>query len=201
MTTDSRLPLEVPLRNSRRETARRRWLGPRALAVCGLWLAALIAWGCAGIVLPLTPPGEPRLKSFLGVSLGEPLADVELRYRDGSLETSPTGEQTYRIDGVRAGSIEYQTVRYEFVDGSGMQLVLARFAPESAGPVYDALKQALGKPSSLSGPETLGPAKLKAVWERAGSEQVSFSGPLRRLAIVGPWGAILKEDIRMREEE
>lgn len=184
----------VSLRNSRREAARRRWAGG------GFWLAALIAWGCGGLASPLAPRGAPRLNSFLGVRLGDTPADVEQRHPAGAVETSPTGALTYRIDGLRAGSIEYQSVFYEFAKGSGMQLVMARFAPESAGPLYDALKQALGKPSSLSGGEA-GPAGLEAVWDPDGSERVAFSGPLRRLTIVGPRGAPLEEDIRMREEQ
>jgi|YelNatPaOPRAMG01_1025707.scaffolds.fasta_scaffold25289_4 hypothetical protein len=151
-------------------------------------------------LLPSTRAGHPHVSSFLGVSFGESLDDVHEKYPTGREETSPYGAPAYRIDEVSAGNVRYNSVVYEFADGAGMQLVYARFAPGSADYLLKELKGALGEPVSMR--SALGKAhdSVEATWLLPEGELVKYDSELDRLAILGPRGEGLREDIRLRDK-
>jgi len=166
-------------------------------------ICALALWtaGCASAgVEPLQVfVGGPALTSFLGVRFGEMYDEVQRRYPEGASETSPYGAPAYKLSDVRAGSIEYRVVIYEFTEDSGMQLVVAHFTSSSTGDVYQQFKNALGEPSSSGGTNTADPTTVTASWNLAPGDTVTFNGPAHSLVMLGAKGEALKQDIELRE--
>ncbi|MGH7864089.1 MAG: hypothetical protein ACREQB_03810 [Candidatus Binataceae bacterium] len=163
---------------------------------------ATLAAGC-GILFPAirTPawliPG-PNLTSFIGVRFGEPMFRMHLRYPGGEIETSPNGADAYRLRSVKVGSIDYETVLFEFSSDAGMQLAFAKFAPASFNEVLAHLKLSFGEPDVLRQGQAGGSQHLEAVWNLPRGERISFNGAQRIVVLLGPAGAGLRRDIRPR---
>lgn len=169
-------------------------------AVVVLWMCCVLA-GCASVtpLLPSSGPKRPLVASFLGVSFGESFDDVREKYPTGREETSPYGAPAYRIDEVSGGNVRYSSVVYEFADRAGMQLVYARFAPSSADYLLKELKGALGQPVSMRTGLGKTQDRIEATWLLPEGEFVKYDSELDRLAILGPRGEELRQDIRMRD--
>ena len=186
--------------SSKNWRVRRTGLRPLLTAV----VLAAFAAGC-GMLFPAvrTPawliPG-PNLTSFIGVRFGESMVRVHLRYPGGAIETSPNGADAYRLRGVKAGSIQYETVLFEFSSESGMQLAFAKFAPVSSDEVLAHLKGSFGEPDVVRQGQAPGSQNLEAVWELPRGERISFNGARRVVVLLGPGGAGLRRDIRPRLE-
>ncbi len=165
---------------------------------------AILASACGAVLPPLRTPvwlvPGPNLTSFIGVRFGESMMRVQLRYPGGSVETSPNGADAYRLQGVNVGTIQYETVVFEFSSESGMQLAFAKFAPASSDEVLARLKGSFGAPDSLREGQTPGSQSLEATWELPRGERISFSGAQRVVVLLGPGGAGLRRDIRPRLE-
>ena len=168
--------------------------------------AAMALAACAANPLPVSVPSitkllklEPNLTSFLDVRFGDSLNRVQTRFQSGVMQTSPSGADIYRIDNIEVDSIRYVQVDYEFTSQMGMQLVIARFTPDSAGKVLEELVQAVGPPSKQSNPTGSDPANARASWDLVHGERVIFDGPKRFVAVIGPGGGSLKVDLAVRE--
>ena len=167
---------------------------------------ALMLGGCAGAGGPVNFAswfnlGKPNLSSFMGVRFGEPVDRVRRELPDGSLETSPSGAEAYRVENLQTGQVRFDLVLFEFTAGSGMQLVIAHYSAGSAGIVLGQLKSALGAaPHSRNGPG-VGPESLLAQWDLPGNEQVTFDGPESRVVLLGPGGSPLRRDVAVRSAQ
>ncbi|HYL57832.1 MAG TPA: hypothetical protein VEU51_03100 [Candidatus Acidoferrales bacterium] len=168
--------------------------------------AAIALTACSAVKVPTVPPSvtnllklEPNLTSFLDVRFGDSLYRVQTRFPSGVMQTAPSGADIYRIDKIEVDSIHYTQVDYEFTSQMGMQLVVARFTPESAGQVLAKLVQAVGPPTQQTNPNGSDPAGARASWQLAHGERVIFDGPRRFVAVIGPGGGSLKLDIEVRE--
>jgi hypothetical protein len=176
-----------------------------ALRLATIALVITIVSGCAtsggfnplaGGFNPLS--SGPQLGSFIGVSFGDPSSDVIARYPQAMPETSPFGAAALRLKDVKSGAVVYKTVLFEFLwHGGGMQLVMAKFEPKYAVPIFNELTQRIGAPTLSKSADARTP---RAQWSLTDGTSVSFNGTLGRLVIVGPNGKILSDDIRMREE-
>ncbi len=172
--------------------------GPVVAALMFLWMFA----GCAA-VQSLSGGGKhqhPYVSSFLGVSFGEALDDVQMKYPTGDPETSPYGAPAYRVTSVSGGLVHYTSVVYEFQHGAGMQLIYAKFDPGSAADLLKVLKDDLGEPVSTRTGTGQEHDTVEASWVLPKGESVEYDSGLSRLAILGPEGGPLKDDIRMRDE-
>jgi len=170
----------------------------------GALLLAILVCACTtgaqGPSMPAWFPfARPRLRSFLGVRFGERLSSVRLRYAAGRVETSPYGAEAYRLSGVAADSVRYETVIYEFTEEGGMQLVMAKFSASSTEAVFRQLHRALGAANSVK-PRggASDPQAVLAWWQLGGGGQVRFSGRRRVVVMLGPEGAALTHDIELR---
>lgn len=159
-------------------------------------LACLL--GACSVMGPFS--GGPRLGSFLDVRLGDSLYQVQMLQPRGNIETSPYGADSYSLRGVDAGGVHYEFATFEFTSAHGMQLVFARFSPESAGIVFGRLRENLGPPSSGGESADSSPETIEAVWRTSDDTVVRFVGPRRYLIIVGPYGKSLEPDIKLRSE-
>jgi hypothetical protein len=137
----------------------------------------------------------------MGVRFGENTYDVERRFPDGAPETSPYGAPAYKIENVSLGAVDYQDVIFEFSEKSGMQLVVAHFTPSSSAEVYQKLRKNFGPPSSTGGINASDVSTVEASWKRDNGASATFSGPFHRLTLVGPDGAALKTDVRLRDTD
>lgn len=161
---------------------------------------ALACAGCSasspGLAIPkmLGLVGPPNLTSFLDVRFGDSFYRVQNRFPSGVMETAPYGADTYRINNIEVDSIRYEQVKYEFTTYSGMQLVMARFTPDSSGKVLQKLIQAVGPPSEQNSSKGSAPADTQAFWQLPHGERVVFDGPKRFVAMLGPGGGPLKQD-------
>ena len=167
--------------------------------------ALLYAWASAAVACSLVPSnpisheGPPRgLNSFMGVRFGDSRDDVERLFPVGFVQTSPYGAPAFKVEDVNSGSFDYQDVIYEFTDGSGLQMVIEHFPASESADVYQQLQTTLGAPSS-AGAIHEGIASLEASWKLPDGGSVQFSGPFRRLVLLGKDGASLKVDIRLRD--
>jgi hypothetical protein len=167
--------------------------------------ALLCAWAFTAIACSIAPSsrwiggGTPRgLNSFMGVHFGDSLDEVERRDPKGSPQTSPYGAPAYMLENVSSGSIDYQDVVYEFSEKSGMQMVIAHFAPSAGADVYQQLQTTLGAPSS-AGATTPDATSVEASWQLPDGGSVLFSGPSHRLVLIGKDGGSLKTDVRLRD--
>ncbi len=113
-------------------------------------------------------------------------------------QTSPYGAPAYKVENVISGSIDYEDVVYEFAERSGMQMVIAHFAPSATADVYQQLQTTLGAPSS-AGAAVEGAANVEASWQLPDGSSVLFSGPFHRVVLLGKDGASLAVDIRLRD--
>ena len=174
----------------------------RGLAIAALMFLFVLA-GCSS-VQPLFPSRggrkHPYVHSFLGVSFGEALDDVRMKYPTGDPETSPYGAPAYRIRSVSGGLVHYTSVVYEFQHGAGMQLVYAKFDPGSAADLLKQLKGDFGEPISTRAGAGQEHDSVEASWVLPKGESVEYDSGLSRLAILGSEGGPLKADIRMRDE-
>ena len=153
----------------------------------------------AALSAPFSGNGTPRaLNSFMGVHFGDSIEDVERRFPSGSPQTSPYGAPAYQAENVTSGTIAYQDVIYEFAETSGMQMVIAHFAPASAADVYKQLQDTLGAPSS-AGANIPDASSVEASWQMPDGGSVQFSGRAHRLVLIGKDGSSLKTDIRLRD--
>jgi hypothetical protein len=169
----------------------------RAL-VC-VWSVVAIACS-AGPSNPLLYPGESHgMDSFMGVHFGDTFDQVELRFPTGMMQTSPYGAPAFRLENATSRNIEYQDVIYEFSPASGMQLVIAHFAPSAGPDVYQQLQSTLGAPSSTTA-LTAGPVPADASWRRSDGTRVLFSRGYHRLVLIGKDGGALETDIRLRDQ-
>jgi hypothetical protein len=180
---------QLSIRSIQTATARLLWCG---------W--AFIAVACSlAPSIPLVRNGTPRgLNSFMGVHFGDSRDDVERRFPVGIPQTSPYGAPAYMLEKVSSASIDYEDVIYEFAEGSGMQMVIAHFAPSQSADVYKQLQTTLGAPSSAGAPLE-GAASVEASWQLPDGGSVLFSGPAHRLVLLGKAGGSLKPDIRLRD--
>jgi hypothetical protein len=186
----------------------RTFMRPRAHRHCAMLAtvgAAIALAACSAVTVPTVPSVtkilklEPNLTSFLDVRFGDSLYRVQTRFPSGVMQTAPSGADVYRIDKIEVDSIRYTQVDYEFTSQMGMQLVVARFTPDSAGQVLEKLVQAVGPPTQQSNPGGSDPAGARASWQLAHGERVIFDGPKRFVAVIGPGGGSLKLDIAVRE--
>lgn len=180
-----------------------RRAGRRAVGgAIALLTACVVLAGCTPVGWQSLDPlahHDPRISSFLGVNFGEDLADVQEKFPDGEVETSPYGAPAYRIVNQRVGPVLYRSVVYEFADGSGMQLVYAKFSSDSAGEMFRSLRHRLGPPATIR--RGLAHERVTASWVLSGGETVTYNGKADRLVILGPKGSSLKADIGLREQE
>ncbi len=174
-------------------------------------IAALLA-GCAGAAPGANAPtayaegliglftgGGRTLTSFLGVRFGDELYRVQQRMPSGEVESAPYGADAYRIDNVTVDGILWERVIFEFTEGTGMQLVMARFSAASATTVYTMLEKTIGPPTTSRQGAGTSPATLEAIWDLPHEEKVSFDGPRQLVAVVGPAGGPLKKDLELAE--
>jgi hypothetical protein len=158
--------------------------------------------GCSasspGMAMPkmLGLAGQPNLTSFLDVRFGDSLYRVQNRFPSGAMETAPYGADTYRINNIEVDSIRYEQVKYEFTSYSGMQLVMAWFTPDSSGKVLEKLVQAVGPPSEQNSSKGRAAADTQAFWQLPHGERVIYDGPKRFIAVLGPGGGPLKQDLQ-----
>jgi hypothetical protein len=143
--------------------------------------------------------GGRALTSFLGVRFGDELYRVQQRMPSGEVESAPYGADALRVDNVTVDSILWERVIFEFTEGTGMQLVMARFSPPSATTVYTMLEKTIGAPTTSRQGAGTSPATLEAIWDLPHEERVSFDGPRRLVVVVGPAGGALKKDIDLAE--
>lgn len=170
-----------------------------AAAGRALGLGALLWLASCSAVAPLLPSSQAaRLTSFLGVRFGATLAEVQRVFPGGIPETSPYGADAFRIANVNAGAATYKSVIYEFVEGQGMQLALARFDALSAKAVLDELQQSLGQPTRTD--SRPGAPAEQALWRAPAGVSVRYDGGEGLLVIVGPHGASLEPDIKLRAQ-
>jgi hypothetical protein len=173
-----------------------------AIAAAVLLLVALASCG-APLPAPKVPrwlvPG-PNLTSFIGVRFGESPTRVHLRYPRGEVETSPNGAQAYRLKGIQVGTINYETVLFEFTSEAGMQLAIARFAPDSTGEVLKHLEAAFGPPDVIRRGQASRASDLDASWELTRGERITFDGPARVVVLLGPGGGPLRRDVQPQLE-
>jgi len=167
-----------------------RWL----LAAHLLFLCLLGA--CSAI--PLAMPSSRGPNSFLGVTFGDSLMDAEKLHPLGSAEISPYGSEAYRLTEVVAGPASYEWVIYEFTSGHGMQMVLARFNPDSSDQIFEELHKTFGNPELSDG---AGSADASIdTWLMASGTSVKFDGPHRQLIMVGAHGKSLEVDVALRQQ-
>jgi len=144
--------------------------------------------------------GDPRtMTSFLGVKFGDSLEHVQRTMPKGEVKSAPYGADAYSVENYEVDSILWEHVIFEFTDRTGMQLVMARFSAPSADTVFDMLEKAFGKPARThQGPGTSA-SSLDAMWELPHGERISFDGPNRLVAVVGPAGGPLRQDIELSQ--
>jgi hypothetical protein len=140
------------------------------------------------------------MNSFMGVHFGDTVDQVTRRFPDGLTQTSPYGAPAFKIENVNFRNIEYPTVTYEFGEGSGMQMVLAQFAPSEATDVYQQLQGSLGAPNA-TGVQPEAPAGSEASWHLSDGITVLYSAPLHRVVLIGKDGESLKADIPLRDRD
>lgn len=143
--------------------------------------------------------GQPNVTSFLDVRFGDSLYRVQNRFPNGSLETAPYGADTYRLENIEVDGVRYSQVKYEFTSYSGMQLVMAWFTPDSSGKVFEKLIAAVGAPTEQDSAKGSAPADTRAMWRLPHGERVVFDGPKRFVAVLGPGGGPLKQDVAENE--
>jgi hypothetical protein len=148
-------------------------------------------------VLSLFSGDQQTLTSFLGVKFGDTLSHVQQRIPDGQVLSAPFGADVYSLDTYAVGSIVWERVIFEFTDRTGMQLVMARFSAPSSDTVFEMLQKAIGPPTRTRQGTGASPATLYAMWELPHGERVSFDGPNRLVAVVGPAGGPLRQDIEL----
>jgi hypothetical protein len=167
-----------------------RWpLAAHLLCVC-------LLGACSAV--PLATPSSRGPNSFLGVNFGNSLMDAEKLHPLGSAEISPRGSEAYRLTDVVAGAASYQWVIYEFTSGHGMQLVVARFNPDSSDQIFEELHKTFGNPG-LSDGASSADASIDT-WLTAGGTSVKFDGPHRQLIMVGEHGKSLELDVALRAQ-
>lgn len=139
------------------------------------------------------------IDSFAGVDFGDSYHDVQVRYPSGEPQTSPFGAQAYRLAHVEYDGVPFQSVIYEFVHGSGMQLVMARFAGRHSAVLYRSLRKQLGPPEMASASSN--PADKSSGWRLDDGTMISFDGHDGWLVILGPKGDVLRQDIKLTQED
>ncbi len=172
-----------------------------ATAKVFLYVLALTTIACSLTPsIPLIHSGTPHgVNSFMGISFGDSMDQVERRFPTGLIQTSPYGAPAYKLENVSSQSIEYQDVIYEFQQDLGMQMVIAHFAPSARTDVFQQLQTTLGPPlSASSGSE--GSAGADAAWRLSDGSRVLFNGPFHRLVLIGKHGGSLETDIRLRDQ-
>ncbi len=146
--------------------------------------------------MPLASLADRGPNSFLEVKFGDPLSEAQRLHPLGSSETSPYGWDSYRVIDIAAGAARYQWVIYEFTPDHGMQLVVARFTPDSRDQILQELHKTLGSPNR---PDDSGSAEASsATWATANGATIRFDWPGRQLVLVGPHGLSLEEDVTLR---
>ncbi len=144
--------------------------------------------------------GDPRaLTSFLGVKFGDSLEHVQRTMPKGEVKSAPYGAEAYSIENYEVDSIVWEHVIFEFTEQTGMQLVIARYSASSSVSVFEMLQKAFGTPTRThQGPGTT-PQSLNAMWQLPHGERISFDGPNRLVAVVGPAGGPLRQDIELSQ--
>jgi hypothetical protein len=165
----------------------------------GLALSVCFLFGCA--VVRRVNPFARSFGPVLGVRFSQSLREVEAQLPNGQPETSPYGADCWRVRNVSDDGIKYQSVIFEFTHRHGMQLAIAWFPKASSREVLERLHGTLGKPSESSAPGKWAARDLIASWRLGDGAAVSFDGPARRLALVGPFGKGLIRDIKLRQED
>jgi len=134
--------------------------------------------------------------SFLDVKFGDPLSEAQRLHPLGSNETIPHGWDSYRLTDVAAGVARYEWVIYEFTSDHGMQLVVARFTPDSRDQVLQELHKTLGSPNTST--ESSSAEAPSATWTTADGARIKFDWPGRQLVLVGPYGQSLEREVALR---
>lgn len=159
-------------------------------------LLGLMASGCSALNFGSAPSGEPYLESFLGVPFGASLLEVEQRYPNGLVESSPLGFSSYRLKQLQASDIHYSGVVYEFDGSRGMQIVVAEFSARSTAAVEARLRSLLGRPwQKTTGPE--GEAET-ASWVSSNGSHVRFDRARHLLIVQNLPQHRYAEDIELR---
>jgi hypothetical protein len=188
----------IPISSGFSREAQVRKVSFRGSARGALCLLAFGMIACSTLSIRRDPVGR-TLDSFMGVHFGEQLDEVANRYPSGALETSPYGARAYKLQNVSSGPVDYRDVIYEFGEKTGMQVAIAHFTPSSTAEAYQQLQSTLGPPTSTGGTNSSDISTVEADWELSNGASVLFSGPLRRLALIGPSGQGLKQDIHLRD--
>jgi hypothetical protein len=166
----------------------------------GLFLAAFVAACVSACAVTRSNPGHSA-NSFLGVSFGDSIKTAEQILPAGRNEASPLGLPSYRVNQIGAGGVNYQSVIYEFTALDGMQLVMVRFAPDSATGVLRHLQDTLG-PSAYGNRRLIrGPyGTAEIAWHMPDGSKAEFRGADGELVLIGPHGSYLEPEIQMRQE-
>jgi hypothetical protein len=136
--------------------------------------------------------------SFYGVSIGDNLLDVQMRYPAGETQTAPTGATAWVLRNITENGINYREVWFEFVD-SRMELVLARFDGSKTGAVTNAFTKELGLPTYTAGSSKSDVPSRVLEWKLVTGEKVLISEITHQLVIIGQNGASLTERIELRQ--
>ena len=178
--------------------------GPLAFCVVAVGVAIWAA-GCSPVTSALlnpfrrpAPEQGSGLRSFLGVSFGDSLADVRTRYPSGTSEASPLGYPAYHLEELASDGIKYPDVVYEFSGEHGMQVVIARFTPSADDAVLERLRRLLGEPTQHT--LTIDQKMAEAVWRPQGGEEVRYDRYRHLLSVVGTENGKFKDDVQLRLE-
>ena len=175
----------------------RRYRGPVLIAM-GLALSMLAGCSLASGYGSGSIPQQPFLRSFLGLPFGADLAQTRQRYRNGLIRTSPMGFTCYEVRDLSGQGIQYPAVLYEFTPQDGMQMVLARFTPDSSALVFARLKRVLGAPSRQLGADSSDDVPRLALWSSPEGGQVRFDGARRLLIVRNQASKALSQDLALR---
>lgn len=141
---------------------------------------------------------QPFLRSFLGLPFSADLAQARQRYPNGLVRTSPLGFTCYQVNELSGQGIHYPVVLYEFTPQDGMQMVLARFTPDSSALVFARLKRVLGAPSRQLGADSADDVPRLALWSSPGGGQVRFDGARQLLIVRNQASKALSQDLVLR---
>lgn len=137
--------------------------------------------------------------SFYGVSFGDNLLDVQMRYPTGETQTTPTGATAWVLRNITENGINYREVWFEFVD-SKMELVLARFEASETGRVTNAFTKQFGLPTYKAGSSKSDVPSRVLEWKLVTGEKVLISEITHQLVIAGPNGTSLTQGIELRQQ-
>lgn len=164
----------------------------------GLALSMLAGCSLASGYGSASTSRQPFLRSFLGLPFGTDLTQARQQYRNGLVRTSPLGFTCYEVKDLSGQGIQYPAVLYEFTPEDGMQMVLARFTPDSSALVFARLKRLLGAPSRQLAADSADDVPRLALWSSPEGGQVRFDGVRRLLIVRNQASKALSQDLALR---